>query len=43
VHTSICLSFDFSQRVFIKRRWIHEYANSVSPNYLIGLQEFFTG
>jgi hypothetical protein len=40
VHTSICLSLDFSQRVFIKRRWRHEYADSVPPNCPIGLQEF---
>jgi hypothetical protein len=40
VNTSICLSLDFFQRIFIKRHWRYEYADSVSPNCLIGLQKF---
>jgi hypothetical protein len=31
VHTSICLSLDFSHMVFIKRCCRHKYADSVSP------------
>jgi hypothetical protein len=41
VHISICLSLDFSQRIFIKRHWRYEYADSVSSNYPIELYEFF--
>jgi hypothetical protein len=31
VHTSICMSLDFSHRIFTKRFWRHKYADSVSP------------
>jgi hypothetical protein len=42
VHTRICLSLDFSQRVFTKRRWRYKYAESVSPKiFSIGYRSFF--
>jgi hypothetical protein len=31
VHTSICLSLDFSQIIFTKRHWRHKYTESISP------------
>jgi hypothetical protein len=31
VHTSICLSLDFFERVFTKRHWRYKYVESVSP------------
>jgi hypothetical protein len=40
VHTSICLSLDFSHWVFTKRRWRHKYASSGSPklsHWVIGV------
>jgi hypothetical protein len=46
VHISICLSLDFSHRVFTKRCWRHKYADSVSPklsHWVIGVFHSITG
>jgi hypothetical protein len=36
VHINICLYLDFLKG-FIKRRWIYEYTDNVSPNCRIRL------
>jgi hypothetical protein len=46
MHTSICLSLDFFDMVFIKRRWRHRYVDSISPklsHWVIGVFHNITG